>query len=179
LRCGIGGKKGVWAIVGRKQKRGRSNANARRQRPSRSFFSLSRAHLLEGVAEVDVHEPRRGLVQQDVGGVAVPDAQHVPHDGGGGRAPRVVQAAAVPEGRVRVALEEEEAEGGAEALADGGVGVALLLERGGVLEAVAALARRQVPRVVARVQARVRGAPGAQEDGADGLCKCGRVCVWV
>ncbi len=101
--------------------------------------------------------------------MAVPNPQHIAHDGGGRGAARVVEAAAVPEGRVRVALEEEEAEGGAEARADLGVGGALLVEGRGVLEPRAALARRQVPRVVAGVEARVAGRAGAEEDGADGL----------
>lgn len=112
-------------------------------------------YLLEGVAKVDVHQPRCGLVQEDVGRVAVANAQDIPDNGRGGGAAGVVQAAAVPEGRVRVALQEEEAECRAEARADLGVRLALLFEGGGVLEAGAAVVRAQVARVVAGVEARV------------------------
>lgn len=101
--------------------------------------------------------------------MAVPDPEDVSDDGGGRGAARVVEAAAVPEGRVRVAFEEEEAEGRAEARADGRVHLALLLKGRGILEARAALPRAQVARVVARVEPRVAGGAGAGEHHAEGL----------
>jgi hypothetical protein len=41
-------------------------------------LALLGPYLLEGVAKVDVHQPRRALLHQDVGCVPVANAQDIP-----------------------------------------------------------------------------------------------------